>query len=42
MIGYSNYVNLAEVRYTIARKYDRATADEYLNWLEELGLLSVH
>lgn len=26
-IGYANYVNLAEVRYTIARKYDRGTAE---------------
>ncbi|AHG01960.1 twitching motility protein PilT (plasmid) [Halostagnicola larsenii XH-48] len=39
--GYANYVNLAEVRYTIARKYDRATADEYLDWLEELGVETV-
>jgi len=36
--GYANCVNLAEFRYTIARKYDRATADEYLDWLNDLGI----
>lgn len=36
--GYASYVNLAEVRYTLARKYDRATADEYLDWVEDLGI----
>jgi len=36
--GYASYVNLAEIRYTIARKYDRATADEYLDWLIDLGI----
>ncbi|QGX94801.1 type II toxin-antitoxin system VapC family toxin [Haloplanus rallus] len=37
-IGYVSYVNLAEIRYTIARKYDRNTADEYLDWLTALGI----
>jgi len=31
-------VNLAEIRYTLARKYDRTTADDYLDWLDELGI----
>ena len=39
--GYASCVNLAEIRYTIARKYDRATADEYLDWLTDLGIESV-
>jgi len=36
--GYASCVNLAEIRYTIARKYDRDTADEYLDWLDDLGI----
>ena len=36
--GYASCVNLAEIRYTIARKYDRVTADEYLDWLTDLGI----
>ncbi len=36
--GYASCVNLAEIRYTIVRKYDRATADEYLEWLTDLGI----
>jgi predicted nucleic acid-binding protein len=40
-VGFVNYVNCAEVRYTIARKYDTTTADEYLDWLDDLGLQSV-
>lgn len=36
--GYACYVNLAEIRYTLARKYDRETADEYLDWLVDLGI----
>ena len=39
--GYANCVNFAEIRYTIARKYDRDTADEYLGWLAELGIETV-
>jgi predicted nucleic acid-binding protein len=39
--GYASYVNLAEVRYTLARKYDRETADEYLDWLVDLGIKTV-
>ena len=37
-VGYASCVNLAEIRYTIARKYDLSTADEYLDWLTELGI----
>lgn len=37
-VGYTSYVNLAEIRYTIARKYDRGTADEYLDWLTDIGI----
>ena len=40
-VGYVSCVNLAEIRYTIARKYDLDTADEYLDWLTELGIESV-
>jgi len=36
--GYVNCVNLAEIRYTLARKYDLDTADEYLDWLTDLGI----
>jgi predicted nucleic acid-binding protein len=36
--GYVNYVNVTEIRYILARKYDRATADEYLDWLADLGI----
>ncbi|WP_436931519.1 PIN domain-containing protein [Halosimplex halobium] len=39
--GYASCVTLAEVRYTIARKYDRATADEYLDWLGDIGVETV-
>jgi predicted nucleic acid-binding protein len=39
--GYANCVNLAEIRYTIARKYDRSTADEYLDWLDDIGIEAV-
>jgi hypothetical protein len=31
-------VNLAEIRYTIARKHNRATTDKYLDWLTDLGI----
>ena len=34
-------VTLAEIRYTIARKYDRETADEYLDWLTDLSIETV-
>ena len=36
--GYASCVTFAEIRYTIARKYDRPTADEYLDWLTDLGI----
>ena len=36
--GYASRVTLTEIRYIIARKYDRATADEYLDWLTDLGV----
>lgn len=39
--GYISRVNLAEVRYIIARKYDRNVADEYIDWLLNLGLTPV-
>ncbi|WP_231187417.1 PIN domain-containing protein [Haladaptatus sp. DYF46] len=39
--GYTSRVNLTEVRYTLAQKYDRATADEYLEWLDDLGFKPV-
>jgi predicted nucleic acid-binding protein len=36
--GYVNRVNLTEVRYILARKYDRTVADEYIDWLLDFGL----
>ena len=36
--GYTSCVNLAEIRYTLAWKYDRPTADDYLDWLTHLGI----
>jgi predicted nucleic acid-binding protein len=36
--GYVSCVNLAEIRYTLARKYDRTTADDYVDWLNDLGI----
>jgi len=39
--GYACCVNLAEIQYTLARKYDRPTADEYLDWLSYLGIETV-
>lgn len=39
--GYINYINLTEIRYIIARKYDRPVADSYLDWLLDLGVTPV-
>ena len=39
--GCVSYVTLTEVRYILARKYDRTTADEYINWLTDLGVKPV-
>lgn len=39
--GYVNRVNLTEVRYILARKYDRTVADEYIDWLLDFGLRPV-
>jgi hypothetical protein len=36
--GHACPVTLAEIRYTLARKHDRPTADEYLDWLSDLGI----
>ncbi|ERH07320.1 MAG: putative nucleic acid-binding protein, contains PIN domain protein [Halonotius sp. J07HN4] len=36
--GYVSYVTLTEVRYILAGKYDRETADEYIDWLIDLGI----
>lgn len=36
--GYVNYVTLTEVRYVLARKYNREVVDAYLGWLFELGI----
>ncbi|RJX51568.1 PIN domain-containing protein [Halonotius pteroides] len=35
--GFVSYVTLSEIRYILARKYDRETADEYIDWLTDLG-----
>lgn len=39
--GTVSRVTLVEVRYVLARKYDRATADEYLQWLWDVGVAVV-
>ncbi len=39
--GYVNWVNVCEVRYIVARLTDRSVADEYIEWLFELGLKPV-
>lgn len=39
--GYVSYVNLSEVRYVLARKYDGDTADEYTGWLLDVGVVPV-
>jgi predicted nucleic acid-binding protein len=36
--GYVSCVTRTEIRYTLARKYDRTTADDYLDWLDDLGI----
>lgn len=36
--GYVNRVNLTEMRYILARKYSRMVADEYIDWLLDLGM----
>lgn len=39
--GYVNRVNLTGIRYVLARKYDRTVADEYLDWLLDIGVSPV-
>lgn len=36
--GHLNLVTASEVRYVLARKYDRGVADEYVEWLWALGV----
>jgi hypothetical protein len=36
--GYVSCVNLTEIRDTLARKYDRSTADNYPDWFDDLGI----
>lgn len=36
--GFASCVTLAEVRYVLARKYDRGVANEYVEWLQTLGI----
>lgn len=36
--SYVNHVTLTEVRYVLARKYDRGVADEYIDWLLDVGM----
>lgn len=36
--GFASCVTLAEVRHFLARKYDRGVADEYVEWLQTLGI----
>jgi predicted nucleic acid-binding protein len=39
--GSLNFVNATEVRYILARKYDRQTADTFLEWLWMIGVTAV-
>jgi len=39
--GYVSYVTLTEIRYILSQKYDRGTADEYIDWFTDLGIESV-
>lgn len=39
--GYVNCVTLSEVRYVLARTSGRQRADEYVDWLEDLGVETV-
>lgn len=39
--GTINVVNATEVRYILARKYERETADQFLDWLWMIGVTAV-
>jgi len=39
--GILNFVNASEVRYILARKYDRDVADRFLRWLWTIGIEAV-
>lgn len=39
--GFVSRVNLTAVRHILARKYDRTVADEYIDWLLDLGVEGV-
>lgn len=39
--GTLNFVNATETRYILARKYDRETADTFLDWLWTIGIGAV-
>jgi predicted nucleic acid-binding protein len=39
--GTVHFVNATEIRYILARKYDRDTADEFLDWLWTIGVTAV-
>ena len=39
--GYVSCVTFTEIRYTLARKYDRTIADDYLDWLDDLGIKTI-
>ncbi|WP_331236331.1 PIN domain-containing protein [Natronorarus salvus] len=39
--GFVSQVNLAEIRYVIARVYGGADADRYVSWLFDIGIRSV-
>lgn len=39
--GTLHFVNATEIRYILARKYDRETADTFLDWLWTIGLTAV-
>lgn len=36
--GYVNHVTLTEIRYVIGRMYDRTVADEYVEWVLDIGV----
>lgn len=39
--GTLSFVNATEIRYILARKYDRQTADAFLDWLWTIGITAV-
>lgn len=39
--GLVSYVTLTEIRYVLARMYDRGLVDDYIEWLQSIGVTPV-